>query len=75
MATGLRAPRGERAPGAALAGAELNPLLAAAVEATEEAVVTSLLAATTVVGRDGHRADAIPVDHLAGLLTSGSAGD
>jgi D-aminopeptidase len=74
MATGLRAPRGERAPGAALAGPELNPLLAAAVEATEEAVVTSLLAATTVVGRDGNRADAIPVDDVVRLLTSGGAG-
>jgi D-aminopeptidase len=74
MATGLRAARGERAPGAALAGSELNPLLAAAVEATEEAVVTSLLAATTVVGRDGNRADAIPVDDVVRLLTSGTAG-
>ena len=74
MATGLRAPRGERAPGVALAGPELNPLLAAAVEATEEAVVTSLLAATTVVGRDGHRADAIPVDDVVRLLTSGPTG-
>ena len=74
LATGLRAPRGERAPGVALAGSELNPLLAAAVEATEEAVVTSLLAATTVVGRDGNRADAIPFDDVVRLLTSGTSG-
>ncbi len=68
MATGLRAPRDSVAPGVPLTGRELDPLLAAAVEATEEAVVTSLLAATTVVGRDGHRADALPFDDVVAVL-------
>lgn len=46
----------------------LNPFFAAAVEATEEAVINSLVAADTVVGRDGHEARAIPLDRLTEIL-------
>jgi D-aminopeptidase len=75
LATGLRAPRDQPAPGVALTGRELDPFLAAAVEATEEAVVTSLLAATTVVGRDGNRAEALPFDALVALLREAGHGE
>jgi D-aminopeptidase len=68
LATGLRAPRGQAAPGPPLTGRELDPLFAAAVEATEEAVLNSLLAAVTVTGRDGHTSQALPHESLAGLL-------
>ncbi len=44
------------------------PLFLAAVEAVEEAVYNSLTRATTVRGRDGHVAEAIPIDRLRELL-------
>lgn len=40
---------------------EMSALFQAAVEAVEEAVLNSLFAARTVVGRDGHVAPALPV--------------
>ena len=46
----------------------MSVLFLAAVEATEEAVLNSMLRATTVVGRDGHVADAIDIDDLVGVL-------
>ena len=46
----------------------LSQLFAATVEATEEAVVNALLAAETVVGRDGHTLHAMPADRVASLL-------
>jgi D-aminopeptidase len=42
----------------------MSPLFLAAVESVEEAVLNSLLRATTVTGRDGHTVDAIPIDSL-----------
>jgi D-aminopeptidase len=68
LATGLRAPRGEPAAGVPMSGRDLDPFFAAAVEATEEAVLTSLLAATTVVGHDGNTSTALPFDEVARLL-------
>lgn len=53
-----------------LADTHLNPLLTATVEATEEAVLNALTAATTVVGRDGFRAEAISLSRLRGLLST-----
>jgi len=47
---------------------DLSPLLEALVEATEEAIYNSLLRATTVRGRDGHTAEAIPIERLKALL-------
>ena len=46
----------------------LNPIFSAVVEATEEAILNALTMATTVVGRDGHRAEAIPLEQLKQLL-------
>ncbi|MGZ6977851.1 MAG: P1 family peptidase [Acidimicrobiia bacterium] len=46
----------------------LNPFFAAAVEATEEAVVNCLVAADTVSGRDGHVATGIPLDRLTSIM-------
>jgi D-aminopeptidase len=40
----------------------------AAIEATEEAVINSILKATTVTGRDMHRREAIPVDEVVAIL-------
>lgn len=43
---------------------KLTPLFQAVREATEEAILNSLLRATTTTGRDGHKLDAIPIDRL-----------
>ena len=40
-----------------MADTHLNPIFAATVEATEEAIINALITATTVVGRDGRRAE------------------
>ncbi len=53
-----------------LADTHLNPVLAATVEATEEAVLNALTMATTVIGRDDHRFDAIDVARLKALLSA-----
>ncbi|HKT36181.1 MAG TPA: P1 family peptidase [Nitrospira sp.] len=53
-----------------LADTQINPLITATVEATEEAIVNALTMATTVVGRDGHRAEAISLTRLRALVSS-----
>lgn len=47
---------------------KIDELFAAAVEATEEALLNSLVAAETMTGRDGNTLHAIPHDRLAELL-------
>jgi D-aminopeptidase len=47
-----------------LADTKLNPIYEAVTEATEEAIINSLLAATTMVGRDGATAYALPIQKL-----------
>ena len=69
MATGLRAPRGGPAAQVVpLAGAGLDPLFDGVVEATEEAVLNSLLAAPTVTGRDGHTSEGLSAEKVGPLL-------
>ena len=68
LATGLRGDRVRPSAGTSLGGRELNPYFAAAVEATEEAVVTSLLAATDVTGRGGRTVRALPLADVVPLL-------
>lgn len=46
----------------------LSTLFQAVIEATEEAVLNSLFAATTVVGRDGHVLHGVPVDRVIDVL-------
>ncbi|HVH70661.1 MAG TPA: P1 family peptidase, partial [Candidatus Dormibacteraeota bacterium] len=48
----------------------LSPLFEAVVDTTEEAIDNALLKAQTVRGRDGHIAEAIPIDRLRALLSS-----
>ena len=52
-----------------LADTHLNPLITATVEATEEAILNALTMATTIVGRDGHRVEAINLDRLKALVS------
>jgi D-aminopeptidase len=52
------------------AGRGLDPLFAATVDATEEAVLNSLWSAKTVAGREGRVAEALPHEAVLGLLES-----
>jgi D-aminopeptidase len=51
----------------------MSPLFLAVVEATEEAIYNSLLRATTVVGRGGNKAEALPLDRTIAILRKYSA--
>jgi D-aminopeptidase len=76
LATGLRAPRAAagardvRRDSGLISGRDLDAYFAAAVEATEEAVLNSMLAAPTVTGRDGHRVRGLPADNVRELLAA-----
>jgi D-aminopeptidase len=72
LATGLRAPRGTLAPPSVrpVTGAALDPFFDAAVEATEEAVLTSMLMARTVTGRDGNSSPGLPASGVRDLLVA-----
>ena len=72
LATGLRARRGQPAPAGItpVSGRELDPFFAAVVEATEEAVLNSMLAAPTVTGRDGHTSPGLPAERVRELLVA-----
>jgi D-aminopeptidase len=72
LATGLRAPRGTPASAVVLpvSGSALDPFFDAVVEATEEAVLTSLLTAPTVTGRDGNTAPGLPAGRVRDLLVA-----
>jgi D-aminopeptidase len=67
---GVRVPHAADVPLAerrVLRGEALDPLFLAVIEATEEAILNSLLAATTVTGWRG-TAEAIPIDRLRKIL-------
>ena len=70
------APQVRRRQGAArhavedLANSEMSALFQAAVEATEEAILNSVLRATTTTG-NGRTVEALPLDRLKDLLSSG----
>ena len=51
-----------------LADTHMNPLITATVEATEEAILNALTMASTLVGRDHHRAEAISLTRLRTIL-------
>jgi D-aminopeptidase len=46
----------------------MSPLFLAAVEATEEAILNSLFKAVAMEGKDGHRAEPLPLDRIKDLL-------
>jgi D-aminopeptidase len=69
FSTSGRAPRdrvGRRE--ASFADADLDPLFAAAVDATEEAVLNAIWAAPDVTGRDGRTARGLPHEPVLALL-------
>lgn len=71
FSTGIRLPREAAEPllrTEHLRDDVLDPFFGAVVEATEEAVLDSLLVADTVVGRAGHRVPGLPVERILELL-------
>ena len=67
--TGVRVGRDDRTWNTpVVTGRGFDPLFAAVVEASEEAVLNSMFAAPTVVGRAGNTSTGIPVDRVVGLL-------
>ena len=63
-----------RDPALSLLGEDaLSPLFEVVVDATEEAIDNSLLKAHTVRGRDGHVAEAIPIDRLRAILNTAAS--
>jgi L-aminopeptidase/D-esterase-like protein len=51
-----------------IANGDMDPLFDATVEATEEAVIDSMIANETMVGRDGNRSIALPHDRLLDIM-------
>jgi D-aminopeptidase len=71
LATGLRAGRDGREESGRdtqITGRSLDPFFAAVVEATEEAVLNSMIAAQSVTGRGGNVSERLPVDPVLDLL-------
>jgi D-aminopeptidase len=67
--TGVRVGRDDRTWSApVVTGRGFDPLFAAVVEASEEAVLNSIFSSLTVVGRSGNTSVGIPVDEVIGLL-------
>jgi D-aminopeptidase len=52
----------------------ITPLFDAVVEATEEAIINAVLGATTVEGRDGIVAHALPGERLVQALSATTRG-
>jgi D-aminopeptidase len=63
----IRATEGPRAT-TVLGNESMSPLFLAAIEATEEAIYNSLFRASTVTGRDGHTAEALPLGRTLEIL-------
>jgi D-aminopeptidase len=49
-------------------GPVIDALFSATIETTEEAVINALCAANTIVGRDDHRREALPLDDTLAIL-------
>jgi D-aminopeptidase len=68
-ATGIRADRRGRLHGPTpITAWDLDPFFAAVVDATEEAVLNSLLQSPTTVGRAGHTREGLPAATVAAIL-------
>ena len=52
-----------------LSNSQISVLFQATVEATEEAIINAMVAAETMVGRDGNRSEALPHDQLQEILS------
>ncbi|WP_119268406.1 DmpA family aminopeptidase [Taklimakanibacter deserti] len=62
------AKRGELRRMEAIGTQDIDPLFVATIEATEEAIIDSMIANQTMVGRDGNRCVALPHDRLIDVM-------
>ena len=46
----------------------MSPLFMAAIEATEEAIINSVVAAKTIKGKGGHIVEALPIEKLLTIM-------
>lgn len=60
--------RGELRRMEAVGTSDIDPLFEATIEATEEAIIDSMIANETMVGRDGNRSIALPHDRLIDVM-------
>jgi L-aminopeptidase/D-esterase-like protein len=60
--------RGELRRIEAVSNSDIDPLFIATIEATEEAIIDSMIANETMVGRDGRRSVALPHDRLIDVM-------
>ena len=67
-AEGYSAPKGTLRRMVELANADIDPLYEGVVEATEEAIIDSMVANTTMVGRDGATSIALPHEELVEVM-------
>ena len=51
-----------------LSNSQITALFQGTVEATEEAIINAMVAAETMVGRDGNRSEALPHERLREIL-------
>ena len=67
-AEGLRVPysakSGELIETASLRNQDMTPLFMAVIEATEEAIINSLFAAETMIGKEGRKVEKLPVEKV-----------
>jgi D-aminopeptidase len=68
FATGLRAKRTAAPTSPPITGSDLDDYFAAVIDVTEEAVLSSMFQAPTVVGRDGNTVHGIPMDRVSQLV-------
>jgi D-aminopeptidase len=73
-ATGLRAPRGQSSTERPVTGSALDAYFEAVVDATETAVLNSLLQAPTVTGHLGNTCEGLPADDIMRLLRAHGRG-
>lgn len=62
------APKGRTQSVTLLSNEAVSPLFLAVIEATEEAVINSLFMATTTVGKEDRRIEALPLDKVIPIL-------
>ena len=60
--------RGKTYPLQSIEQFDIQPLFQSASEATEEAIINALFMAETMVGRDGHRVFALPIDRVLRIM-------
>jgi len=71
--TGMRLDRHGKPDGTPIVtGRALDPLFAAVVEASEEAVLNSMFTSPTVVGRDGNSSETLHTDAILRMVSTGS---